>query len=105
MPEDFMGSLHFNMSYEDKIIYECVATGKPTTVLHHLITRGSRPDLVDAEFNLMPLCQEAHNQIHLWGNMHFFERYPSALKYVKKKGWYWDSVLHKYWHREATKGF
>jgi hypothetical protein len=44
--------------------------------LHHIITRGSRPDLVDKAWNFLALLDEEHNLIHSRGDDYFLSIYP-----------------------------
>jgi hypothetical protein len=44
--------------------------------LHHIITRGSRPDLADKAWNFLALLDEEHDLIHAKGDDYFLSIYP-----------------------------
>ena len=81
----------------------CAATGSISEqrCLHHVYTRGSRPDLVDKDWNLMPLIKEAHHLAHSMGLSKFVDTYPRVRVWLLANGWEWDTFNKKWINRRA----
>ncbi len=64
----------------------CEVCGKKEGVCgHHVKSKGSGGD--DEPSNLIPLCQEHHNQIHSRGLLFMSERYPQIKDALTERGW------------------
>jgi hypothetical protein len=80
---------------------KCTATGVTTengNCLHHLMSRGSHPELQDEEWNLMPLSFLAHTEVHMIGLERFARKYPGVARFLKKHNWYLCEVTNKWRH-------
>lgn len=55
---------------------------------HHIYTRKAHPELENEPWNLMPLCQAHHNEIHSMGSNRFAQKYARATKWFKENGWH-----------------
>lgn len=54
---------------------------------HHIYTRKAYPEYSEEKFNLMPLCQKHHNEIHQIGTVSFSQKYQSAEDWLVRNGW------------------
>lgn len=63
----------------------CLITGVLDADIHHVKTRGSGGG--DKAWNLMPLCREAHTEVHKIGLRRFSEKYPIAKDWLINNGW------------------
>ena len=81
----------------------CVATGSISEqrCLHHVYTRGSRPDLVDKDWNLLPLSLKSHVEVHQIGLKKFANKYPRVESWLVEKGWEIDEFSGKWINRRA----
>lgn len=71
---------------DDNENFYCQICGAPTAEYHHWIhTRGARPDLKDAPWNLLPLCRLHHMQAHNLGRERFYQRYKSRLTKTQRQ--------------------
>lgn len=50
------------------------------------------------EHNLMPLCIEHHNEVHLIGMITFSIKYPSVEEWLFKMGWEYEPYAEKWVH-------
>ena len=68
----------------------CVVCGESRdgyVTFHHILTRGAHPELQNEPYNLMPLCQAEHNEIHRLGANRFAQKYEKAAQWFKENGW------------------
>ncbi len=65
-------------------------------VAHHIRTRKSGGS--DDQFNLMPLCVQAHNEIHQIGLISMVEKYPELKEWLDLNGWEFDAYANKFLH-------
>lgn len=68
----------------------CVVCGESRdqhVTFHHVLTRKAHPELTYERFNLMPLCQGHHNEIHSMGANRFSRKYLKAGQWLKINGW------------------
>jgi len=82
----------------------CCETGRPAE-LHHVLTRKSRPDLIDEPWNLMPVSREIHGFIHQHGLTRSSKHFAGVKAWLLNEGWAYDPVMEKWWHEKATKRF
>lgn len=68
---------------------------------HHVFTRKARPDLVSEKWNLLSVCQQAHNLIHTKGTSWFVSKYPNAALWMAQSDWYINE-LGDWWHDGAN---
>lgn len=76
---------------------QCTACGvlqENGNVLHHIKTRGSGGS--DKKFNLMPLCNFHHNQVHQIGLYNFSLKYKSVTKFLINHKWELNNYFGKY---------
>lgn len=78
----------------------CKACGRMAACFHHVKTRGAGGP--DDHWNLMPLCQEHHNEIHMKGNQWMAKSYPSIGRWLWEKGWEWDALRNKFFPPAAS---
>jgi len=74
----------------------CVACGASGVALHHVRTRGSGGTNLD--HNLMPLCQEHHNEIHLIGTSAMAYKFDGVDEWLFKHGWEYEPYAEKWVH-------
>ena len=68
---------------------------------HHIKHKGAGGN--DTNYNLMPLCQEHHQEIHQIGLNGFVVKYGTGVAvYLKVKGWEFDEFLQR-WIRLTKK--
>ena len=61
---------------------------------HHLKTKGAGGD--DQDWNLLPLCQLHHIEIHQLGLKLFIKKYPNIKDIIIDKGWEFNSSEAKW---------
>lgn len=69
--------------------------------LHHIFTRKARPDLANEKWNLVSVCQEAHNLWHMKGTSYMAARYPNVSLWLANNGWYICGIK-RWWHDGAN---
>ena len=72
----------------------CIACGRMADCFHHVKTQGSGGP--DEHWNLMPLCQAHHNEIHMKGNTIMVQRYPNLGVWLESKAWDFDEYRKKW---------
>lgn len=72
----------------------CVACSRVADCFHHVKTRGAGGP--DEPWNLMPLCQAHHNEIHMKGNNWMVTKFPDVAEWLFAKGWLFD-LFRKKW--------
>ena len=75
---------------------DCIICGNFDTCLHHVKSRKASPELKYDERNLMSLCMTCHVEVHKIGTNSFIKKYRLE-KYMKDKGWDYDSFLKKWY--------
>lgn len=72
----------------------CEACGSSSLIeCHHIVTRARLgPDL---EWNLMPLCYSCHRYWHDQPKTKFFEKFPSMIRNLIDRGFFWDNHFKK----------
>ena len=73
----------------------CLICENHNACYHHIKTKKSRPDLKFDERNLMPLCQQHHNEIHNKGTNTFVNKYNLSW-WLYSKGWIFDAHINKW---------
>lgn len=61
---------------------------------HHIKTRGSGGE--DVYWNMMPLCQCHHNEIHQKGTSHMAIKYNSIMKWLICNDWIFSNQSKKW---------
>lgn len=54
---------------------------------HHVLSQKAHPELKHEKYNLAPLCQNHHNEIHSLGANRFAQKYVKAAQWFKENGW------------------
>ena len=93
------------MEKDKKLITEltqkskCVICNRPypECCLHHVASKGSCT-LGDVRENLMPLCQNHHNEVHQKGLTFFSMRYISVHNWLNNNGWEFSEYTGKWLH-------
>ena len=78
--------------------FRCILTGFCGATLHHLYTQGSRPDLRNEEWNLIPVIQLYHDLFHKRGTAYMAKSFPSVRYWLLDKGWEFDEFSGKWRH-------
>ena len=68
----------------------CVVCGESRdgyVTFHHIYTRKAYPEFENEPWNLMPMCQIHHNEIHSIGANRFAQKYVKAAQWFKDNGW------------------
>lgn len=76
----------------------CIVTGASGGTLHHLYTQKARPDLIETEWNLLPVCQKIHNEIHAKGLLWTAQKYPEIAEWLEQNNWSFDHILMRWNH-------
>lgn len=63
---------------------------------HHVKHRGSGG--LDSPWNMMPLCQKHHNEIHLWNNTKFANEYENVKAWFIANDWSFSETYQKWIH-------
>ena len=74
----------------------CLKEDENSVCFHHVKTRKSGG--TDDSWNMMPLCQQHHNEVHNKGLSLFSALYYQALKWLTKNGCEYDSHFNKWTH-------
>jgi 5-methylcytosine-specific restriction endonuclease McrA len=74
----------------------CSESGENRVTWHHLKTRKSGGG--DEDFNLMPLCQRCHTEVHTIGLKSFAKKYPSVSEWLISKQWGTCPLTNKWIH-------
>jgi len=74
----------------------CVACGREGVSLHHVKTRGAGG--TNDDFNLMPLCQAHHNQVHAVGLSRVAEIYYGIIEWLESNNWKYDKYVARWLH-------
>jgi 5-methylcytosine-specific restriction endonuclease McrA len=74
----------------------CQESGENRVTWHHLKTRKSGGS--DEPFNLMPLCQRCHNEVHAIGLGSFARKYPAANEWLRQHAWEQNPLNQKWMH-------
>lgn len=83
---------------------KCIVTGEDAE-MHHVLSRGSRPDLINEEWNQIPLSRKIHTQWHTQGTKRMAIKYPQIRAWLILNEWYFAEELGKYWHDKAMRGY
>ena len=73
---------------------KCPACTRVADCFHHVKTRGAGGS--DEPWNLMPLCQAHHNEIHMKGNCLMAAKHPNVGLWLVSKGWELDAFRGKW---------
>ena len=68
----------------------CVVCGEcrdEYVTFHHVLSQKAHPELRYEKFNLMPLCQRHHVNVHAMGANKFAQKYKEAAAWFKSNGW------------------
>lgn len=65
----------------------CHKFGKGLVCYHHLWTRKARPEFSMVKFNMIPVCQEHHNEFHNKGTSEMAEKYPQVKEWLRQNNW------------------
>jgi hypothetical protein len=91
------------MSYQSHEPCTACGTSAVDVTYHHILTRKTRPDLKEAEFNKIPLCFTHHGEVHQIGMSAFAKRWGRVDKWLIKNGWEFDEFLRKWVNAKAQK--
>lgn len=80
----------------------CGINSKGMSCLHHLLTRGAWPELQLKPFNLIPVCQEHHNEFHSKGITYMADKYGDVNRWLLDNGWYVLELKKRWWHDGAN---
>ena len=69
--------------------------------LHHLYTRGSRPEHKDKDWNTIPVCMACHGIFHTRGTNFMAEKFPSVKEWLLERNWYLCDFSKKWRHCES----
>ena len=72
----------------------CFINYSEENCLHHVKTRGAGG--CDSEFNLMPLCQTHHNEVHYIGLNKFADYYEDVKAFLINHGYEKDKLTNKW---------
>lgn len=86
-----LDSYHFMSCYVCGCSYGVVA--------HHLKSKKSGGH--DVEFNLLPLCQECHVEVHTVGLTQFSVRYSNVEYFLSETGWQFSEYLNRWLNPDA----
>ena len=79
----------------------CEICGKGEACLHHIYTRGARPDLQNEEWNLIAVCQEHHNKFHEKGTAAMAIKHYQVRQWLQANGWLYDNFSQRWYHPSA----
>lgn len=65
---------------------------------HHIKTKKSGGP--DTQWNLVSLCRQHHQELHVMANTEFANKYPLFKAMLEKKGWKFCEVRNKWVHDE-----
>jgi 5-methylcytosine-specific restriction endonuclease McrA len=74
----------------------CLEEGEGKVCFHHVKTRKSGGP--DEPWNMMPLCQEHHNEVHQKGLGIFALRYAQVVFWLKSNNWDYCAFNNKWIH-------
>jgi 5-methylcytosine-specific restriction endonuclease McrA len=77
----------------------CFEEGENKVCLHHVKTRKSGGP--NESWNLMPLCQSCHNEVHMIGLNSFSQRYHQVKAWLLDNMWELNSEKVKWHHFEV----
>jgi len=74
---------------------------------HHILTRKAYPGLIDAKFNIIPLCRAHHSEWHNKAATYMADTYYQAKIWLVFNGWHYCQtkktwVPPSYSKREGT---
>jgi hypothetical protein len=64
---------------------------------HHVKSQKARPDLINAESNVLTLCRKHHSEIHTIGLNSFIAKYMVVYIWLKNNGWQYDDFSGKWY--------
>jgi 5-methylcytosine-specific restriction endonuclease McrA len=68
----------------------CIVCGESRdgyVCFHHIYSRKAFPEYVRSHWNLMPLCQQHHNEAHSMADRHFATKYKAVSDWLELNGW------------------
>lgn len=83
----------------------CGLQSEGMTCLHHLYTRKARPDLQLKPWNMMPVCQAHHNEIHNRPLTEMAEKYSGIKNFLIDNNWMVDEFTGKWFNYQAQRGY
>lgn len=79
----------------------CAMNFEGHSCLHHIYTRGARPDLQYSDFNLIPVCKRDHSLWHNKGTKYMAETFLEVKLWLESNGWSIDEYTGKWYHPKA----
>ena len=81
--------------------FKCCISGCAGATKHHIYTQGSRPDLKNKEWNMIPVMQIFRDLFHKKGTKYMADKYPQVKVWLLDNGWEFDKFSRK-WRNEGA---
>jgi hypothetical protein len=76
----------------------CGLDGDNMVCYHHIYTQKAYPEFKFEKFNLVPMCQKHHNEIHSSSLRTMAVKYPGIKDFLVNNGYEFNEFLGKWTH-------